>query len=384
MAEKILIIDDDVQTLRLVGLMLERQGYKIITSVNATQGLRAARSEQPDVILLDVMMPDMDGYEVARRLRKMPETAHLPILMFTARSQVEDKVAGYESGVDDYLTKPIHPAELIAHIKSLLSRQKARAGTTTAPREKGYVVGVIAPKGGLGVSTLALNLAIAFHQKTKREVIAAEMRQGQGTWATELAFNGPDGLGTLLRQNAMDINTQVIEKELVRVPYGIRLLYASSCSRDSELLKCTDQVEAVIDCLPMLARLVILDIGTPYVPFIESALNRCNEVIVVTEPFPSTVFRTRQLIEELMQRGIGRSKYLTVVSVNRVRADIQMSVLQMQEILKMNVSQVIPPAPEIAYQAAMRNVPVIQVQMTGIFGQQFLNLAQQVADRVSD
>ena len=78
MPDKVLIVDDDVQTLRLVGLMLERQGYKILAANSGNQALQMARTEQPDVIILDIMMPDMDGYEVIRRLRKDPETANHP------------------------------------------------------------------------------------------------------------------------------------------------------------------------------------------------------------------------------------------------------------------------------------------------------------------
>ena len=122
MAEKILIIDDDIDTLKLVGLMLERQGYSIAVASNGSLGLTRAASEKPDLILLDVMMPDMDGYEVTRRLRSDPALAHIPIIMFTAKTMVDDKVAGFESGVDDYLTKPAHPAELTAHVKAVLAR----------------------------------------------------------------------------------------------------------------------------------------------------------------------------------------------------------------------------------------------------------------------
>jgi DNA-binding response OmpR family regulator len=109
MVEKILIVDDDVDTLRLVGLMLQRQGYQIVAATNGQQGLARAVEERPDLILLDVMMPDMDGYEVTRRLRKDPATAAIPILMFTAKTQLDDKVAGFEVGADDYLTKNSWP-----------------------------------------------------------------------------------------------------------------------------------------------------------------------------------------------------------------------------------------------------------------------------------
>lgn len=379
MAEKVLIVDDDVQTLRLVGLMLERQGYRILAANTGAQALHMARTEHPDVIVLDVMMPDFDGYEVSRRLRKDPDTTNIPILMFTARAQVEDKVSGYEAGADDYLTKPIHPAELTAHLRALLSRSKARS---VPSKEKGYMIGAIAPKGGIGVSTLTLNLALAIHQKTKAEVIAAELRPGQGTWGIELGQSLSDGLSNLLRMRATDITAATVENELTRLSYGIRLLLASSRARDAELMRATDQLEAVVDSLPLLARLVMLDLGTPFLPAFDALLNQCNEIIVVTEPFPASVQRTRQLIEDLGAKGFGRSKLLSLVSINRVRADVQLSLIQMQEMLGTAVTQVIPPAPEIAFQAATRNVPFLQVQIGSAVSQQYHSLAERMAQRV--
>lgn len=379
MADKILIVDDDIQTLRLVGLMLERQGYKILAANHGTQALQMARTDHPDVIVLDIMMPDMDGYEVTRRLRNDPETANIPVLLFTAKSQVEDKVSGYEAGADDYLTKPIHPAELNAHLRALLSRSKAR----TAPaRERGYMVGVMAAKGGVGASTLALNLAVTYHQRTKADVIAAEMRPGQGTWSVELGLAMADGLSNLLRMRTADINVTTVENELTRMPYGVRLLLASSRAKDSELITAADQIETVVDTLPYLAKLVLLDLGASFLPNMDAVINPCNEIIVVTEPYPACVQRTRQLVEELGNKGFGRAKLLTVVSINRVRADLQLSIIQMQEILGLPIAQVVPPAPEVAYQAATRNIPMVQVQIGGVISQQFLNLAERLAQRV--
>jgi CheY-like chemotaxis protein/MinD-like ATPase involved in chromosome partitioning or flagellar assembly len=380
MTDKVLIVDDDVQTLRLVGLMLERQGYKILAANSGAQALHMAHTDHPDVIVLDVMMPDMDGYEVTRRLRKDSETAGIPILMFTAKTMVEDKVSGYEAGADDYLTKPIHPAELTAHLRALLSRSKSRSAPASA--ERGYTIGVIAAKGGIGTSTLALNLSIAFHQKTKSEVIAAEMRPGQATWSIELGNNHCEGLNNLLRMRAADISPVTVENELVRLPYGIRLLMASSRAKDVELMTATEQLEAVVDSLPQLAKLVLLDIGTNYILGLDMLLNHCNELFIVTEPYPASVQRTRILIDELGTKGFGRSKLMTVISINRTRADVQLSMVQMQDILGVPIAQVIPPAPEIAFQAANRNIPLIQVQIGGVISQQIGNLAERLIQRV--
>lgn len=380
MAEKILIVDDDVQTLRLVGLMLERQGYKILAASNGTQAISMARTERPDLILLDVMMPDVDGFSVARTLRKEPETADIPILMFTAKAQVEDKIDGYEAGADDYLTKPIHPAELTAHMRAILSRNKGRTGV---PVERGYTIGVIGAKGGLGVSSLTLNVAINYFQNTKQEVIAAELRPGQGSWSTELGIQSCEGLNNLLRLNPSDINIATVENELIRVPYGIRLLLASPYAKDVPLMKNTAGMEAIVDQLSLIGRVTFLDIGTNTHLALDEILNLTREIIVVTEPFPAAIARTRILIEDLKQRGFGKGKLLSLVVVNRIRADVQLSVTQIQEMLGYSVSQVIPPAPEVSFQAATRNLPLIQVQIGGMLSLQYSRLAEAIAERVN-
>ena len=166
MPEKILLVDDDMDTLRLVGLMLQRQGYEVRVASNGQQALGMVQSEMPDLILLDIMMPEMDGYEVARRLRSDLATAEIPIIMFTAKTQVDDKVMGFEAGADDYLTKPTQPRELFAHMKAVLARSgKSRTSSFASTGEPGYMIGVLAVKGGLGVSTLVLNLGFTLSGK---------------------------------------------------------------------------------------------------------------------------------------------------------------------------------------------------------------------------
>ncbi len=381
MPEKILIVDDDLETLRLVGLMLQRQGYQVTSAHNGTEALSMARNEQPDLIVLDIMMPDMDGYEVTRRLRNETATTVTPILMFTAKSQVDDKVKGYESGVDDYLTKPVHPAELVAHIKALLSRVKVRTGPAPAI-DRGYTLGVIAAKGGLGVSTLALNLALAMHERSKVSTIAAELRPGQGTWAIDLKLTNPEGLNNLIHCRPADITANVVEKELVRTTYGVRLLLASSRARETDSLNYGPQMEAVIQQLSLMAQLVILDIGTSFHPMLDRILPQLNEIIVITEPQPSSVERTRFLIDDLIARGFGKSKPLTVMVINRVRADVVLSANQIQEKIGQPIAMIVPPAPEQAFYAATRSIPLIEIQKEGLVSQQYFRMADMLAQRI--
>jgi two-component system alkaline phosphatase synthesis response regulator PhoP len=121
MDNRILVIDDDPVGLRYVRFTLEKHGYQVMTASNGLEGLRKARTEEPDLVILDIMLPGMDGYEICHRLRAEPATARLPILMFSARSQDKDKAVGQQVGADDYLTKPAEPSEIIRRVESLLS-----------------------------------------------------------------------------------------------------------------------------------------------------------------------------------------------------------------------------------------------------------------------
>lgn len=121
MNRKILVVEDDPSALRLVGYTLEQEGYQVITASDGLEGVRKARDEHPDLIILDIMLPGLDGYEVCQQLRKEPETAKLPILILSAKAREIDKDTGLKIGADDYLTKPADPSTIVAKVKALLA-----------------------------------------------------------------------------------------------------------------------------------------------------------------------------------------------------------------------------------------------------------------------
>jgi CheY-like chemotaxis protein/MinD-like ATPase involved in chromosome partitioning or flagellar assembly len=383
MPEKILIIDDDVDTLRLVGLMLQRQGYQIVAANNGEQGLAHADAEAPDLILLDVMMPQMDGYEVARRLRANPETANIPILMFTAKTQLDDKVTGFEAGADDYLTKPTHPTELQAHVKALLSRSSKGRGTnppSTPTEPAAYFTGVLAPRGGLGVSTVALNLAVALLKKTNGDVILAEFRPGQGTIGIDLNLSSSGGLVDLLCSNPTDITRARIREELATHQSGLKFLPASFQPRDTSLMANTAQFESLIGRLAFMGAFVVLDLGSGLPASVQKFVKNLHEILVVTEPMPPTLIHTRALIEDLVDLGVDLRK-ISVVANYRIRSDLHLSVAQIQEQLGHQVAISITPAPEVIQHANRNKTAAVLVQTDNLTTKQFDALADQIAER---
>ncbi|MCG9968329.1 response regulator transcription factor [Pelotomaculum terephthalicicum JT] len=116
----IMIVDDEKNILELVRFNLEREGYRVISAVDGAQCLELARTQAPDLIVLDVMLPEIDGLEVCRELRKNNQTRNIPIIMLSAKAEELDRVLGLEIGADDYVTKPFSPRELVARIKARL------------------------------------------------------------------------------------------------------------------------------------------------------------------------------------------------------------------------------------------------------------------------
>ena len=121
----VLVADDDEDILQLVSFRLERAGYTVVTAADGQQALAAARQHQPDLAVLDVMMPGLNGYEVTRQLRADPATAAIPVILLTARVQEADVSRGFEAGADDYLRKPFSPQELRSRVQAILARRSS-------------------------------------------------------------------------------------------------------------------------------------------------------------------------------------------------------------------------------------------------------------------
>jgi DNA-binding response OmpR family regulator len=122
-AQTVLVVDDEPEIVRLLRSYLEKDGYRVVTAYNGEEALYAARHEKPDLVVLDILMPKMDGLEFTRRVRREQD---VPIIMLTARAEETDRIVGLEMGADDYVTKPFSPREVVARVRAVLRRAQPR------------------------------------------------------------------------------------------------------------------------------------------------------------------------------------------------------------------------------------------------------------------
>jgi pilus assembly protein CpaE len=357
MPHKILAIDDDPQTLRLISLVLERQGFEVIPSTTGIESIALFNSSNPDLVLLDLMMPDMDGFEVARKIRLTPRGEKIPILIFSARGRAEIKNKDDVELVDDYLVKPILPEELASQITAWLRRSR-QADLAAKPASKVLLAGISA-RGGVGLSTLLLNMAVAVRRQTRGSVIAAEMRPGQGAWAAELNLPDGGGVSRLLDMRLDFITPEAVANELYTTPSGVQLITSSNNLREPGLSSQAVQAEHIARLLAGMADYVALDFGPTLAPPLDGILPICTGILVAADARPVTLQKTRLLLESLKTFKPNAEPMARVVLIGQADSGQLVSKAEAEEILGHAVNFEIPYVPEDTALAGRSNQPLL-------------------------
>jgi pilus assembly protein CpaE len=365
MTAHILIVDDDVEALRLIGLMLERKGYTIHAAASGEQALQKVTEATPDLIILDIMMPDMDGYTLAKHLRDQPATQRVPILFFTAKSDIDDKIAGFQAGGDDYLTKPIHPAELLSRVEVLL--QRGNRQTTEA--ERGKLIAFLPVKGGVGNSTLALNTAILLsEQETEKKTLLIEFREGSGSIAMQLGSRSSRGLHDLTRETS-PLTQQLLDAQLIRHSASLHVLAASSKPAGT-----TDPITEAFTkkFLPIVLSkydYVLFDLPTEIDKTVAPILHRADYILLTMEPNRIALRLGKGVIEQLETLNIGEYK-IKVELMYRAPSAAAITRQTLEKEVSLEILGSMPPAPDLAYDSWSTGRPIVTIQPTSLLAQQ--------------
>ncbi|UCF28402.1 MAG: response regulator [Chloroflexota bacterium] len=376
MTKTILVVDDEKRILSLLKAYLEQQGFQVVTAVNGQEAVYTARHEKPDLIILDIMMPDVDGYAVAAQIRREISTRSIPILIFTAKSGLDDKSLGLDLGADGFITKPISTRELLSQVERMLS-PTGDSERVAEFQETGGLHAVLATKGGMGVSTVAINLGIALYKQTDDSVVVADFRPGQGSIALELGYDHSQIYNHLLDLFPEDLTPSLIEEALVDHYSGIRFLLSSPQLKDEKYASKVDNFEIITRFLPQLAANTVVDLGPGLSQLNQKVLPYCSDVVLIVEPIPQSVAQSKALIAEISPLGVTPDQIRLTV-FNRIHSSLQLSFGEVEEQMGLKIASAFSPNRELVNQASIENTPFMLLKPEGLTAQQINQLAASI------
>jgi len=249
--KRILVVDDDPQVQRLMELTLQRQGYEVDFAATGEEAIRKVITFKPDLVLMDVMMPDMDGFETTKRIRRLPEGHSIPVIFLSALTHMDAKIKGLRVGGTDYVTKPVHLPELLARIEAHLR-------SSTSPM--GKLINIFTSKGGVGGTTLAVNLPFVLREMTQdKEIILVDWQRPQGDVGVLLGLIEPCSLDMLLPSGDA-VDEEALAQVLMEYAPGIRVLPGVT---DPGLVAkmSVDTLSNILEVALTMADYVIVDMG---------------------------------------------------------------------------------------------------------------------------
>lgn len=302
MGKKILVIEDDPVATRLVEYVLKQRGHLVLTAPNGLDGLQLARKEEPDLIVLNVMLPGIDGFEVCHRLRAEPQIAQPLILMLSGRAQPIDIANGLNMGADDYLTKPAAPSEIVSRVESLLARK-------TCADSK--MVAFLGPKARVGTTTTLLNVAIALSQMGHR-VIAVDLGPYDGGIAERLGIK-PGPINRLPETPADTLARNGSEPALVMHQAGVGVLRINQSSTDLDN-PAPGNIDSLLDRFKESTDYFLLDLPFRPTAATRALLSTCTLVIIVSDYTIDALVGVKSAINILSFLGVPLKRIGVVIT----------------------------------------------------------------------
>jgi pilus assembly protein CpaE len=309
--KRILVVQDS-PSLAQLQQQLTNEGYEFIGAETGEQALDLVAQYPFDLAIVEINLPGMDGYELCRALRSHESFDGAPILMLTSRTEIDDKVAGFEAGADDYLTKPYQTQELIYRIRLLLSRQMRRTDTPAQPQTHGRIIALFGTKGGVGRTTIGVNLAIALQRRLRGGKVALfDADFFFGDVALHLNLSPSRTILDLVERIDL-LDQDLLDQVLIPHQSGIRVLLSPRNPEDVDSIT-PSQVERLLDCMASAYDYVIVDCQASYDERVLAILERSDAILLIIKPEVGCIKNMAVFSELAVKLGLPFDKKIHIV-----------------------------------------------------------------------
>lgn len=328
----ILVIDDDHDILRILEFTLKRAGHRIIAATNGQQGLAAARVHYPDLVICDLMMPAMTGYEFCKQVRADPNLQHIPVIIFSARFQPIDEQTARDAGATDYLPKSTGPDVLVKRVAELLP-------VSIRPVASLGVIALCSLRGGAGVTSLAVNLSLALTLTQKSSVGLVDLALQGGHTAVMLGMKPTSNVGQALTSVQTDFAGNTLDSHFMHHSSGLQLL-ASAPAFVQARPPAGDGLINLIHSLKSILAIAVLDIPHILDPHYFPILQLMDKIVLILSTDIPSLQSTAIALQGLTKLGLPEDKIKLVI--NQITPYHSLSVATIQKALKRPILATIP------------------------------------------
>jgi pilus assembly protein CpaE len=338
MTAKVLLVDDDEMLRQMMSALLSRHGFNVLVAESGIKALESLKTILPDIILMDVMMPEMDGFTACRKIRADTSIGYIPIIMLTALDSVENKVKGFEAGADDYIAKPCDTLELVARINALLRRSET-VDQPAPSKEPAQTIAVFSLRGGSGVSTISANLAVGLAELWNVPVALVDMVSYVGQSALFLNQSLHNTWAELGKMKVEEIDEEVVLKALLSHKSLVRTLAAPPRPEQSELLT-PALTGRVLDILQDNFPYIILDMPHDLSERSLVGLDRSNIILIIVQPEIASV-RAASIALETFETLAYKDKK-TYIILNWTFPRKGLAIKDIENLLKSKIDLILP------------------------------------------
>ena len=312
---RILIIDDEPINHQLVARALMPLQCELHYAENGKGGVSQARAVKPDIIITDVMMPDINGYEVTRLLRREPQFAATPILILTAQSGLQDKIKSFEAGADEHLTKPFDASELVARVTSLLRRVEAvrLAEHKIALRAGAQLIAVHSLRGGIGSSSLAVNLAVGLAGLWREPTILLDLTMTAGQVALMLNKTLRRTWADLAHYSANELDADALSSVIGSHESGLHFIAAPTFPSEAETLR-GETLGMALQIAKAQYEYVVADLPHDFSEIAIQALDAANVILMIASPDMASIRAVTAAMDTYEKLGYSKDKVKFVLS----------------------------------------------------------------------
>ena len=316
---KILIIDDDRDILRMMEFALERAGHQPEITTNANNALTQIKENPPDLIIVDIMMPEMTGYAFTKAVRTQLRLTELPILIYSARAQSVDRQAALDAGATDYMPKTIPPPEMVQKINTALGdKEGQKPGTGSS------IIACYSLRGGVGVTSIAVNIAAILAMSQKTPACLLDFNQLAGHAALMLGLRPQTHLYHVLT-NAQELTVDLLKDNLTDHKSGVRLL-ASPLSPDGNPL--VHSPYDLVQIAQTAFQFTIIDLPHQLNEAHQALLQEVDKLLLVLSPDVPSLQSTVAARKYLTQLGLDRAKINPILNQTRPKAGLSLDAMQ--------------------------------------------------------